>query len=725
MWDALKSTVRGDLISITTALKKEQNRKVARLLDSIAELEAHHKRTGSKKTYLRLLQERECLKSVETTAIEHNLLYLNQLSWQNSLRAQKMLAWRVKKKRSERAIHSIRDTSNTLVYSEKGILEAFQHFYSGLYQSSTPQVNKIESFLKNKALLTPLSEEHKEMMDNPITEEEVIRAITRMKKNKAPGPDGYPVEFYQLFQATLSPVMTKTFNSIMTTGEIPPSWRSSMLIPILKPGKEATACSSYRPIALINVDAKIFTTILSNRLQKIISCYVKQDQTGFIPARSMSDNIRRTLNVIHHCRAHHISSFLLALDFEKAFDSVESQYIKSLLAHMNFGGKFITSVSSLYADQSAYVKINNIRSNAVHIKRGTRQGCPLSPLIFALCMEPFANLVRGSKHLQGVKIKQQDIRISLFADDVVIYNTSPANSIVYLNNILSDFAEVSGLRINRSKSELFPICLSTTDTAATDLLKSFRWITHTWKYLGVYIPINWNALYKENFQRAYGEIQGSLASLMKLPLTWSDRINIIKTFVNSKLIFLLRMLPVPFPKKDIARWQRLFNSFIWNNTRHRTAHRILRVQQNKGSLGIPDVKIYYEAANLATALRLMTTSVDIPWLMMETSVLTGYQPGDLFWISTSLRKSLSISNPFLETTLMVWDLRKHKLVRLYSPFRTLRSIDWKNEDIWLIMKNWASHGIWKIKDIIQNSSILTKQALEEKLGTHLNWFRYF
>lgn len=134
----------------------------------------------------------------------------------------------------------------------------------------------------------------------------------------------------------------------MSTGEIPPSWKNSLLIPILKPGKDATSCSSYRPIALINVDAKIFTAILAHRLQKIIACYVKQDQTGFIPTRCMSDNIRRTLNVIHHCRSHHIPSFLLALDFEKAFDSVEFQYIKTLLQNMNFGRKFLTSISALY-----------------------------------------------------------------------------------------------------------------------------------------------------------------------------------------------------------------------------------------------------------------------------------------------------------------------------------------------------------------------------------------
>lgn len=152
-------------------------------------------------------------------------------------------------------------------------------------------------------------------MDDPITEDELSRAISQMKTNKAPGPDGYPTEFYKTFASTLTPIMIKKFNSIMTTGTLPPSWRDSLLVPILKPGKDATSCASYRPIALFNVDVKLFTLILSTRLQRIISRYIKKDQTGFIPARSMSDNIHQTLNLIHHSKLNKISSIILALDF--------------------------------------------------------------------------------------------------------------------------------------------------------------------------------------------------------------------------------------------------------------------------------------------------------------------------------------------------------------------------------------------------------------------------
>lgn len=369
--------------------------------------------------------------------------------------------------------------------------------------------------------------------------------------------------------------------------------------------------------------------------------------------------------------------------------------------------------------------MNCMRSGEIPIRRGTRQGCPLSPLVFALCMEPFANLVRENTSIQGVKIKQQEVRISLFADDVVLYLTSPPRSIHHLNAILSDFAEVSGLQLNHSKSELYPIGIPSKGTVDSDCLKSFRWINKSWKYLGIYIPIKWEGLYKENFQRAYGEAQRTLDGVSKLQLSWIDRINIIKTFVNSKLLFLLRMLPICLPSRDLKRWQTMFNNFIWSYARHRIAHKILRIPQNKGSLGIPDIKAYYEAANLVTALRILTSTTDISWLDMETEGLPIYAPKDLFWLPSKVRKPLKVSNPFLAQTLHVWDLRKRRLVRKYSPYRTLVSLDWRNEELQPLLVNWSSLGICKLKDIVKNLNVLPRQDLDEKTHTHLNWFRYF
>lgn len=119
-------------------------------------------------------------------------------------------------------------------------------------------------------------------MDQEISTDEIKAAIKKMKLNKTPGPDGYPIEFFRKF-ADLAPAMKQAYDHVLHHGNLPPSWNESTLIPILKPDKDPLLCSSYRPIALINVDAKVFTLILAMRLQKIITNYIHADQTGFIP----------------------------------------------------------------------------------------------------------------------------------------------------------------------------------------------------------------------------------------------------------------------------------------------------------------------------------------------------------------------------------------------------------------------------------------------------------
>lgn len=166
-------------------------------------------------------------------------------------------------------------------------------------------------------------------------------------------------------------------------------------------------------MALLNTDMKIFTTILSTRLQRIITQYIAPDQMGFIPGHSMTDNVRKTLNIIRHCKQLHLRSLLVALVFEKVFDSIEFSYLQHLLHHMNFEDPFKNAITALYLTPVATLRINNRKSNKFLIRRGTRKGCPLSPLLFTLCIEPLVNLIRTHASIQGIRINNAEYRVSL------------------------------------------------------------------------------------------------------------------------------------------------------------------------------------------------------------------------------------------------------------------------------------------------------------------------
>lgn len=116
-----------------------------------------------------------------------------------------------------------------------------------------------------------------------------------------PGRDGLLAEFYKRFQHLLSEPITDLCNSLMSHGLMPQSWKESRIIVLPKKDKDPVDVASYWPISLLNHDVKIFTTIMAKRLNRFVAEYVHPNQIGFIPGRHISDNIRTTLNVIHHC----------------------------------------------------------------------------------------------------------------------------------------------------------------------------------------------------------------------------------------------------------------------------------------------------------------------------------------------------------------------------------------------------------------------------------------
>lgn len=147
----------------------------------------------------------------------------------------------------------------------------------------------------------------------------------------------------------------------------------------------------------------------------------------------------------------------MALDAEKAFDRVESNYLMRLLQRFTFGPYFLNAIQALYKNPRAQLYVNNLRSEDFVLTRGTQQGCPLSPLLFALSLEPLACAIWSHPDIVGVQIDSQIHKLSLFADETVLYLTKPEQFIPPLLMLISDFGKISGYSINQTKTEMYPV----------------------------------------------------------------------------------------------------------------------------------------------------------------------------------------------------------------------------------------------------------------------------
>ncbi|KAK1570145.1 hypothetical protein QYE76_027234 [Lolium multiflorum] len=366
---------------------------------------------------------------------------------------------RKKRKKRRSLINSGKRRGSSAKSGDKELLDHATQFYKNLFGPAEDRGVRLNAEIWENA--EKLDDRDREILSRRFTEQEVKNVVDLMEKNKAAGPDGFPIEFYQACWDIIKEDIMAVFHDLHAH-KIDLASINYGVITLIPKGDDADRIQKFRPICLLQVLFKIITKTLTIRVTPVMEKLLSNHQTAFIKGRYITDGVMLLQEVLRESKFRKQQGVVLKIDFEKAYDKVNWSFLFDCCQQKGFSNSWLDWIKKVVTNGTLSVKVNDNVGPYFASCKGVRQGDPFAPFLFNMAANSLSKMISLAQQNGLIKgladnLVEKGISLLQYADDTILLIQDDAEQAVNLKLILYIFETMSGLKINFEKSEVMMI----------------------------------------------------------------------------------------------------------------------------------------------------------------------------------------------------------------------------------------------------------------------------
>jgi hypothetical protein len=461
-------------------------------------------------------------------------------------------------------IELLQDSNGEWISDPRALEHLAVHFFRNLFSHETEVPSgRLGNFFP--ADVAP----YLSSLERPFTETEIWEALRAMKPTKAPGPDGFHAIFYQSNWEVVGHDVIDFMNRVFLNPKCISAVNDTLLVFIPKV-QHPTMIQQVRPKGLCNVTYKLVTKVIANRLKDLMPKVVSPFQSSFVPGRHSKDNIIIAQEMIHSMKGlkGRKQFMTIKLDLEKAYDRLNWKFIDETLKAIGIPHKLRSLIIECITSPNIQVLWNGSITEAFTPSRGIRQGCPLEPYLFVLCIERLSHMICREVEAGSWKPMRAGrdgplISHLMFADDILLFAEASLEQMNLILYILDQFGVHSGQKVSCAKSSIF--VSKSTPNDVRDAITATSGFQHTGnlgKYLGV--PIIHGRVTKSLFYEVVSKIEAKLSGWPAASLSMAGRVTLVQSVLQTVPYYSMQVVRLPGTICDEV--ERLCRQFIWGDS---------------------------------------------------------------------------------------------------------------------------------------------------------------